>query len=70
MLKATMRNGRLVLLGLSELNIQKLKEGKPILVNGGDVGIPGKEIVIMYGQTEQDIAKELEQLTGQNLSQH
>ena len=57
--------GPLLGLGLSELNIRKLKEGQPILVKSTDV--PGMSdalgwegnVLILYGKTEADMAKEL-----------
>ena len=44
-------------MGLSELNIKKLKEGMPILVN--DETFFNGQILIMYGRTEKEIIKEL-----------
>lgn len=59
MIKA--RAGSLILLGLSEGNLGRLREGKPILVKGTDLGIEGGlEIAIMYGATEDDIILELQ----------
>jgi len=42
-------------LGLSELNIQKLKQGMPILID--DKTFFDGQIIIIYGKTEDDIAK-------------
>lgn len=44
-------------MGLSELNIRKLKEGMPILVD--DPTFFKGKIVIMYGKTEQAIMEDL-----------
>lgn len=58
------QNGRTTIgLGLSELNIQKLKEGMPINIFLFDI-IPNlkEEIVIFYGATEQTMKEELERL--------
>lgn len=61
MVKAT--SGDLVILGLSRMNLEKLQEGKPIAFDGDEVGIGGKRIMIMFGETENDIARELMQAT-------
>lgn len=53
-------NGKLVGLGLSKMNLKKLKAGQPILVNGSDIGIEN-DILIMYGATEKDIIKDLQE---------
>lgn len=51
-------NGKEVLgMALSEMNIKKLKEGMPILVN--DPTFYEGKILIMYGRTEEEIIKEL-----------
>jgi hypothetical protein len=56
---ATMKDGRnLVILGLSEGNIQKLKLGKPIQVDLEPFGGTGA-VVILYGSTEADITRDL-----------
>jgi len=44
-------------LGLSEANIQKLKEGMPILID--DKQFYDGQIIIMYGRTEEEMAEEL-----------
>lgn len=55
------RDGKtLVGLGISEGNVAKLKEGKPILVHLDEM-IPGinMDILIFYGDTEQAMYQEL-----------
>jgi len=49
---------RFVLLGLSEMNIGKLREGKPIHIFGSELGI-AHDIIIMWGQTEDAMAEEI-----------
>ena len=62
--KATIKGGRpLYLFGLSELNLQRLREGKPITIQLEPMGGVG-EILIMAGETEADIARELADLIG------
>lgn len=53
-------NGRKMLgIGLSEGNIQKLKEGKPIHFSAEEVKMAGFDVLIMHGATEQEIVKQL-----------
>lgn len=56
MIKATA--GNLVLLGLSNENVKRLKEGKPIHIYGAELGIE-RDIVIVWGKTEKEILKSL-----------
>jgi len=49
---------KLMLLGLSTLNLQRLQEGKPIKFAGEPFGFAG-EVVIVWGETEEAIALEL-----------
>jgi hypothetical protein len=58
MIKATGtgRNGsRVIFLGLSKENCRRLLEDQPIVVNGGEIGFPGIEIVLIGGETEDGI---------------
>jgi len=57
MIKAT--SGDLVIFGLSRLNLEKLQEGKPIVFDGSEVGLSGSRFLIMFGETENDIARDL-----------
>jgi hypothetical protein len=60
MIKATATSGvgeKLVILGLSEVNVQNLKDGKPLVVEMWELGYTGK-LVIMYGETEDKIAEQ------------
>lgn len=53
------KNGKpVVIFGFSELNVQKLKEGLPISFDGDELGIPA-QFVIMYGDTEESMVKQL-----------
>jgi len=62
------REGRtLVGLGLSAGNVQRLREGKPIHVHLEELNLPYKiELMIMYGETEQEIANELKPFINSN----
>ena len=56
---ATGKDGRQVLfLGLSDLNVQRLKEGLPIHMYGEEIGAK-VDVVIVYGATEDAIRREL-----------
>jgi hypothetical protein len=55
MIKATA--GDMVLFGLSEKNVQLLKEGKPIKIDMTELGLTGK-VLIFYGKTEEDMMSE------------
>jgi hypothetical protein len=61
MIKA--RAGNTVIFGLSKMNIERLQEGKPIAIDGAQVGIEGISILIMYGETEIAIVHELQEAT-------
>ncbi len=54
----TLNNGRkLIVIGLSDLNLEKLREGQPIKVSlDKQLDMPlAADIAIMYGKTEEDI---------------
>lgn len=62
MIKATMQSKEgknILLLGLSEENVKRLKENKPIHINGSEIGL-SNDVIIMYGETEEHLYKELE----------
>ena len=65
MLKARTSNG-VFILGIDAENVKRLMNNKPILVSLAELG--GKDdVMIMYGDTLEDIAKELERSTGSKL---
>ena len=49
--------------GLSEENIKRLKQGQPIKVDLAEMGGTGS-VLIFYGKTEQDMARDLADLIG------
>jgi hypothetical protein len=60
MMKAVIVGDRkLMLLGLSEENLKRLKDNQPIKFAGEEVNLPGWDIAIVYGTTEQSLAGEL-----------
>jgi hypothetical protein len=52
------RGKNLIGFGLSELNIDLLKKGKPISIDLKELGMSGK-CLIFYGKTESDMEKDL-----------
>jgi hypothetical protein len=54
---------RFVLLGLSDDNVKRLREGKPIHVFGAELGAD-HDIIIAWGPTEDAIAADLSKLFG------
>lgn len=56
MIKA--RKGNALVFGLSENNIQRLKQDQPIKFNLRELGLPELDIFIMYGTTEEEIQKD------------
>lgn len=62
MIKFTTRakDGRkLIGFGLSSENLRRLREKMPILVDLGELGVPGTAVLICWGETEDDIAADL-----------
>lgn len=62
MIKATARgaDGRqLVVLGITDKNIEKMREGLPIHVLGEEVGVPGCTLYIITGKDEAALTKTL-----------
>lgn len=46
------------ILGLSEGNIERLKDGDPLVIDNNELGFSGAT-VILYGKTEDDITDNL-----------
>lgn len=56
---ATKANGtKVLLLGVDEDNVQRLKDGRPIHVNAEAYGLPC-DVIIVYGKTMQHVIDEL-----------
>lgn len=60
--------GDLVLLGLEEENIKRLKDDQPIVLDLAVFGLEGK-LVLMYGETQAAVVEKLEAFTGVSLQQ-
>lgn len=54
-------NGRrpVVLLGIDDRNIERLKQGMPIKLDGSQVGLGEVDLAITYGKRLQDIVDDL-----------
>lgn len=53
-------NGReTLLIGLSAENVERLAKNQPILKKLDEVGFPGLSLVILFGETEDDIREDL-----------
>jgi hypothetical protein len=58
-------DGRRVLgLGLSRVNIERLMQNRPIHFSGNEVGLAGWDVLIFFGETEAKIAEHLQELIG------
>lgn len=55
---------QIVVLGLSHVNLDRLKAGEPIVVNAAELGLPDTEIFIFSGRDEMTMAREVEELIG------
>jgi hypothetical protein len=64
-LAGTTTNGRkLVVLGITEMNVTRLREGKPIHIHAEDVNLPGVEIVITLGKDDATLNEQFAPLIG------
>lgn len=54
----------LIVFGLSQGNLDRLKEGRPITFPGEQIGLANVEFIIFSGETEQSMARELADLVG------
>lgn len=57
-----------VILGLSAMNLQRLKDGEPILMtekkHGKALAIIGRQVLIVAGETEEHILRDMLKATG------
>lgn len=54
MIQAKLTNGDL-LFGLTDLNFELLKKGRPIIINLKKLGLEDRNIMIVHGKTEDEI---------------
>lgn len=54
---------KLLILGLDQTNVERLKSGQPVLVEGGLMGLDVPiDVAIMYGETLDNVAKDLREM--------
>ena len=62
---ATLENGRrLIILGISDENVARLRQGQPVFVAGSSVGVPEVEVIICWGATEYELTEQFAFLIG------
>lgn len=66
--KAMAKNGRTLLgFGITDKNIELLKEGHPIKMDMLDLGLKGLDITIFYGHTDKAMVTRVEDTVGLKL---
>ena len=55
------KNG-VIVLGISDKNVELLKEGKPIKINLNELGLEDRTVYIVHGTTEDAIVKQFKDL--------
>ena len=55
---------KMVVLGLSEGNLMRLREKKPIVIHGEEIGWGKHDIIICWGETEEKLVEELGSMIG------
>lgn len=53
----------LLILGIDDENVKRLKHGKPLMVDLSNYG-PTTKVIVMHGRTMDDVRQELEKLVG------
>jgi len=64
LIKKTTKGIPLIGIGLSCNNIAKLQDEEPIMFNLKDIGLNDCDVMIIAGETEESIAKDLERYIG------
>ncbi len=52
--------GPIILLGLIDANVERLKDGKPMMLSMEELGFKGLRVMLMCGATEDSIKAELQ----------
>jgi hypothetical protein len=60
--KGTDRRTQVVMLGLSYLNLDRLKAGQPITFPGEHVNLPNTDFIIFAGESEAKMQHEMQEL--------
>lgn len=63
-------DGPFIVLGLSDMNLTKLREGMPITFPLAQLGLGDGEVMIMSGKTERAMLRELERECGIDIGDH
>lgn len=53
------RAGNRIYFGLSDRNVELLREGKPVHIEGVEIGLPHLDLYIFHGATEQAMFDDL-----------
>lgn len=71
-MRATLQDGgQLILLGLSDKNLELLREKKPILVTAQELGLAmNVKIALAWGETEETLMAEIKEAFGEVERQH
>lgn len=60
---------RMILLGLEEMNVTRLRDGQPIHIHADELGFPG-DIVIILGKDADALQRQLEPFIGPETAVH
>lgn len=53
-----------VFLGITKENVDRMAKNQPILKDLAQIGLPGLAVVILYGETEEELVADLTALGG------
>lgn len=59
-----------IMFGLTDINLKKLQEGKPIKFNLSEMGLPSMEVIIIHGKDENTLYQELKQFKSKDAVVH
>jgi len=57
---AKLSDGKTIVIGLEEGNIERLKQGRPFIHKLAQYGLPDIDIVLIYGKDKHDIVRQLQ----------
>jgi hypothetical protein len=58
-MRATVKQKDVVILGLDRHNVEAMMQNKPIVFDGMEVGLPGIKVIIIAGETLDDLREDL-----------
>lgn len=56
----TKKDRKFIGLGLTRENVDKLTAGQPIVVDGASVGVSGIDVLVLFGETPDDVIRILD----------